>query len=505
MSDTIAALATPAGRSGIGVIRLSGNNSHAYAARLCNEPTLELPPRHAALKTLVDIETGEPIDEAVLLYFKGPNSFTGEDVVEISCHGSPTLLRQVIDACLRLGARMAEAGEFTLRALANGRMNLEQAEAVRDLIDARTAESARQAVRQLRGEFSNRLQPIKDKLLDTIVVLESALEFVEDDLPASQTDRLRDDLSGIAVEIGRIASTFKAGRLLREGLKVTLAGRPNVGKSSLFNALLGMDRAIVTEIAGTTRDHINEDLSIDGVPISLMDTAGLRDTTDTVESIGVERSRRAVADADLVIVVIDAAEPLESEDIGIIESVRGIQAIIAVNKIDKIDEAGLDGLLDTIREIGDRSLDALLNSETTTVHARPLIPVSAKTGAGLDRLRAAFIDPFITAAAVNIEAANSGESSVSLRSTATGRAGSAAFGTVSADTGFLVTDARHHDLLIRAREEVLNSISLLDQNASEELTLVGLHNALRFLGQITGETTPEDMLTRIFSTFCIGK
>lgn len=458
VSQTIVALATANGRSGIGVIRLSGPDAVAIVGRLSSSDKFDLAPRTATLRTLTDLETGEPLDEAIITWFKSPNSFTGEDVIEISCHGSPVLLRQVIDACLQLGARLAEPGEFTLRALASGRMDLAEAEAVRDLIDARTSASARQAVRQMRGEFSNRLQPIKDELLDVIVVLESALEFVEDDLPATQTERLRTNLEQIAGDIGEMAATFKAGRLLREGLKVTLAGRPNVGKSSLFNALLGTERAIVTEIAGTTRDQINEGFVVHGIPVVLTDTAGLRETTDTVESIGVERSRRAMADADLVIVVIDASDVSPDEDAQVLESISELPHVVAINKVDKI--VSVDETVDRIRRIVQNE-----NGE--------IVPVSAKTGAGLDQLKHAIVHPFI---------AHEG-----------------------GDGGFLVTDARHHDLLTRSRDEILSSLELLDQKASEELTLIGLHNALRYLGQITGETTTEDMLTRIFSTFCIGK
>lgn len=458
--QTIVALATPTGRSGIGVIRLSGPGAVEIAGRLCSEENYQPSPRHASLKTLKDLETGEPIDEAVVTYFKTPNSFTGEDVVEISCHGSPVLLRQVIDACLKLGARMAEPGEFTLRTLANGRMDLSEAEAIRDLIDARTTASARQAVRQMRGEFSDRLTPIKDRLLDAIVVLESALEFVEDDLPETQTARLREQLSVLAEEIGAMAATFNAGRLLREGLKVTLAGRPNVGKSSLFNALLGTERAIVTEIAGTTRDQINESFVVHGIPVVLTDTAGLRETTDVVESIGVERSRMAVADADLVLVVFDASESLASEDLLILESVKELSHVIVLNKIDIINPLNVDTIDRIVSEVSAR----------TTAE---IVRVSAKTGSGIDELKEAVSHPFLSE--------------------------------TTTDNGFLVTDARHHDLLARSRDEILSSIVLLDRNASEELTLIGLHNALRYLGQITGETTTEDMLTRIFSTFCIGK
>ncbi len=444
MSGTIVALATPVGRSGIGVIRLSGPDSLTITRALTRDS--DLTPRIARLKQLCDPQTGDVIDEALLTYFRSPNSFTGEDVVEISCHGSPVLIRQVIDICLALGARMAEPGEFTLRALANGRVDLAEAEAIRDLIDAQTTSATRQAVRQMRGEFSHMLQPIKDDLLNVIVVLESALEFVEDDLPLAQTENILAQLETLRLEIDKVAQTFKAGKLIREGLRVALVGKPNVGKSSLFNALLGTDRAIVTDIAGTTRDQLYEKFTIDGIPISLIDTAGLRETVDTVESIGVERSWRTMADADLIIVLLDASEPMTDEDRDILNGVADLNFIVVENKIDKTSQ----------HQIGD-----------------PGVRVSARTGEGLDELRRAIVEPF--------EPED------------------------MSDAGFLVTDARHHDLLVRARDEMENSAALLRQNTSEEIVLVGLHNALGYLGRITGETTTEDMLTRIFATFCIGK
>lgn len=454
MSDTIVALATPTGRSGIGVIRLSGGDSLEIAGRLAADVKFE--PRLAYVRQLKDPSSGDVIDEAVVTYFKAPNSFTGEDIVELSCHGSPVLLRQVIDICLANGARMAEAGEFTLRALSNGRMDLAEAEAVRDLIDAQTTASARQAIRQLRGEFSKQLQPLKDDLLNVIVVLESALEFVEDDLPEAQLSDVRARLTAIAEATEKIAETFTAGRLIREGLKVALVGRPNVGKSSLFNALLGSDRAIVTEIAGTTRDQIHERISVDGIPVSLIDTAGLRETIDIVESIGVERSKAIMADADIVVVMIDASEDLTTEDLEILSGVSEIEHIVVLNKIDKADAAHIE------------DVRMQLNGHGSTV-----IALSAKTGEGIDMLQRSIIEPF------------------SPQDIST--------------SGFLVTDARHHDLLTRAAEEIRTSISQLDEKLSEEIVLIGLHNALRYLGEITGETTTEDMLTRIFSTFCIGK
>ncbi len=462
--DTIVALSTPIGRSGVGVIRLSGDRALEITRRLVRDDRYSPEPRQTTLKKIHDVESGSMmsgvIDQALITYFKTPHSFTGEDVIEISCHGSPVLLRQIIDICLKLDARMAEPGEFTLRALANGRMNLSQAEAVRDLIDAHTVSSARQAMRQLRGELSNELQPLKDALLESIVVLESALEFVEDDLPEVQAENVKQRLFAVADGIGAMADTFSAGKLLREGLKIALVGRPNVGKSSLFNALLGHDRAIVTEIAGTTRDQLHEKFTIENIPISLIDTAGLRETTDMVESIGVERSKRTIADADLVIVVLDGSQELTAEDIDIIKSEAEQNKIVLINKTDLISAEDTKQAAEKIR--------SMINSLQLTI-----VEVSAKTGAGLDELGRAMIEPF-------------------------------SLGNAEGD-GFLISDARHHDLLLRAKTEIENSIGLMEQKTSEEITLVGLHNALRYLGEITGETTTEDMLTRIFSTFCIGK
>ncbi|CAN5725854.1 tRNA uridine-5-carboxymethylaminomethyl(34) synthesis GTPase MnmE [soil metagenome] len=428
---------------------MSGAGSLEIVRKLVHDEKFSPKPRFAALKKIYDLETSEILDETIITYFQASNSFTGEDVIEISCHGSPVILRQIIDFCLKLDARMADAGEFSLRALANGRMNLSQAEAIRDLIDAQSIASARQSVRQLRGELSNQLQPLKDDLLDIIVVLESTLEFVEDDLPDFQMEIIKEKLLKIADQTGNMASTFQAGKLLREGIKVALVGRPNVGKSSLFNALLGHERAIVTEIAGTTRDQLHERFTINNIPISLIDTAGLRETSDTVESIGVERSKRAMADADLIVVLLDGSENLTVEDKEIFAQIEDLPHLIAVNKND----------------LGQSKIE--LNGNSNVLH------ISAKTGEGLEELQKAIIEPF------------------SLQEID--------------DTGFLISDARHNDLLLRAKSEIETSLHLIDEKMSEEIILIGLHNALRYLGQITGETTTEDMLTRIFSTFCIGK
>ncbi len=449
MSDTIVALATPPGRSGIGVIRLSGIRSVEIVRRLINQKDFNPKSRFAYLRKIFDVETGDVLDEAVILYFQSPKSFTGENIIEISCHGSPVVLRRLIDFCLKLDARLAEPGEFSLRALANGRINLSQAEAIRDLIDSQTLSAVKQSVRQLQGEVSNQLQPIKDGLLEIIVILESALEFVEDDLPDFQIEQITGKLEIVSRNVGKIASTYQSGKLLREGLSVAVVGRPNVGKSSLFNALLGQDRSIVTDIAGTTRDQINEKISINGIPISLIDTAGLRETVDLVESLGVERAKRTMADADMIVVLVDGSNEISNEDLSLINQVKNVNHLIAVNKSD-LQQAEFD-----LKEF--KSLK-----------------ISAKTGDGLDLLRKGIIAPFTETS-------------------------------FNDSSDFLISDARHYDLLIRVNSEIVSSVSLLRQKLSEEIVLIGLHNAINYLGQITGETTTEDILTQVFSTFCIGK
>ena len=451
--DTIVALSTPPGRSGIGIIRLSGPASLDYTRSLVRNPDFAPEPNLVTLKTLRDPDSGDALDQALVTYFKSPHSFTGEDVIELSCHGSPVLLLEVVDALLKLGARGADPGEFTLRALSNGRLGLSQAEAVRDLIDAQTNAAARQAARQLGGELSSRLQPTKDSLVEIIVRLESSLEFVEDDLPALALEKLRLQLEDLIHNLETLARSFHSGRLLKDGLKVTLAGRPNVGKSSVFNRLLTSDRAIVTDIPGTTRDSLSELLNLEGVPVLLTDTAGVRTAEDQIEHFGIERTRQAMADADLVVVVIDGSRPLSHEDESLLAELPERSYLIALNKSDleNFNPATLNG---------------------SARGAEP-IPVSAKTGAGFGELRRAILAPFTSGGFQN--------------------------------TDFLITNARHSDLLRRAADSLRASRTAIDAGASEDLILVGLYDALRFLGEITGETTPEDVLSQIFATFCIGK
>ena len=453
-TDTIVALSTPPGRSGIGVIRISGGDSLKILRTLISAESFNPQPNLLSLKSLRDPSTSETLDEALVCFFKAPHSFTGEDVVELHCHGSPVLLRTVIDLILKLGARMADAGEFSLRAVTHGRLKLTEAEAIRDLIDAQTQTALHQATRQLKGEISHRLQPAKEHLLELIVRLESSLEFVEDDLPAIQREHVIESLADLGRDLSHLRGTFAAGKLLREGLKVAFVGRPNVGKSSLFNSLIGHARAIVTDIPGTTRDTLTESIGVDGVPVVLIDTAGLRTSSDEIESMGVERARREAADADLLIVVVDGSDHLHEQDRAVLDEVSQVCHIVALNKSDLPSFS-----------------PAILRHPS--VNCSAVVSVSAKTEVGLESLRAAILRPF-------------------------------AKGDTQSD-GLLITNARHHDLLVGAIDAISSSAQLLEQRASEEIVLVGLHNALRCLDQITGETTTEEILGQIFSTFCIGK
>lgn len=449
--DTIVAIATPSGRSAISVIRLSGPRSVEILRSLVGDELFTPEPNHVVLKKITGA-TGDVLDYALVSFFAAPHSFTGEDIVEISCHGSPVVVRQILDLTQMFDARLAGPGEFTLRACQNGKMDLSEAEAIRDLINARTSAAARQATRQLSGELSNALLPCKQQLISVIVTLESALEFVEDDLPQVQLSEMQSRLVEVQLKIHELADTYSTGQLLRDGIKVAIVGRPNVGKSSLFNRLLRLDRAIVTDIPGTTRDSLTESINLNGIPVALTDTAGIRKTGDKIEAIGVERTHRAIADADLLLVVVDGSTELLPEDLGILTQAATSSHIVLVNKSDLVQQSDI--------EIG-------IGASTKAIH------LSALTGEGLTALTAAILEPF---GRVDWE-----------------------------DAGLLITDSRHYDLLRRAEISIGEAIALMKEHAGEEIVLVGLHSGLKFLDEITGETTTEDLLSEIFSTFCIGK
>ncbi len=450
--DTIVAISTPAGRGGIGVVRLSGPSALAAANsifRAHSSAPLDSP-NLARLGRVIDPTTGDTLDTAILTYFKAPHSYTGEDVVELSCHGSPVILGRVLEVLAASGARIAEPGEFTMRAFLNRRIDLAQAQAVRDLIDAQSRFQASLATRQMEGALSKRLAPLKDLLVEVIVQIESSVEFVEDDISIEAHQQLIEKLNSVIDGCARIADSFSFGRYVREGFDLAIVGKPNVGKSSVFNRLVGGDRAIVTDIPGTTRDALYERTSIDGVPVRLIDTAGIRETTDVVERIGIDRSRRAIADADVVLLVLDASAPLSEDDSRLLAEVSATSRIILLNKSDLPDCIVYSG--------GDETA----------------LPVSALTGSGFDSL---------------IE-------SIFRRLTGAG--------SIERDD-VMITDSRQHAAIKRAVERLEHAIALLSGGELEEVVLLQLRGSLGAIGEVTGETLTEDILGQIFSTFCIGK
>lgn len=453
--DTIAAISTPPGRGGIGVVRVSGPGSFEIAGAIFKPQSGAHPgePNRAQFGRIIDPTAAEVIDEAVVTYFKAPHSYTGEDVVEISCHGSPIILRRVLQVAIDRGARIAEPGEFTFRAFFNKRIDLAQAQAVRDVINAQTDYQARVATKQLEGELSKRLAPLKDALIEVIVHLESSVEFVEEDISPEAVSTLLAKLDRVIDGLEAIAGSFTFGKYLKEGFELAIVGRPNVGKSSIFNRLIGRDRAIVTELPGTTRDALYETTSINGVPVRLIDTAGIRETVDVVESIGITRSRTAIADADISLLILDASELLTEDDISLMNHVSRERRIIVFNKID---------------------LPQMLSVESLSLDGGDVISISALTGEGFRSVTEKIF---------------------------TRLAGDAA----AERDGLMLTDARQHAAVRKAIEELCDARDLMSRRELEEIVLLRFRAALTVLGEITGETFTEDILSQIFSTFCIGK
>jgi tRNA modification GTPase len=444
--DTIVAISTPPGRGGIGVVRLSGPHSREIAGSLLTHPP-DWQPRHAHLAGLAGIE-GETVDHVVATWFQAPASYTAEDVVEISCHGAPVILRHAVERACAGGARLAEPGEFTLRAFLNGKIDLPQAEAVRDLIDSVTLYQARVAARQAEGSLSRRLAPLKNQLLELIALLEAGIDFAEDDISVAPDQEILRRIEPIAGELQRLIQSFAYGRLVHEGAALAIVGRPNVGKSSLFNRLLDQDRAIVTDIAGTTRDLVSETAALGGIPVRFVDTAGIREGENLVEKLGIERSYAAMADADLTIVVLDLSLPLEADDERILEKAREQgRYLVAGNKCD---------------------LPAQATPEVEN------IPVSALTGEGIEALRARILESFSPSAGFDMEG------------------------------GFL-TSLRHAQLLEECLEAMNHGREAVKNGLPHEMLLIDFYAALAPLDAVTGRTTADDILNRIFSTFCIGK
>src|SRR6266704_3030148 len=344
--ETVVAISTPLGRSGIGVVRISGAEAAALALRFFrphSAPVLEH--RTASVGTWLD-SRGDKIDEVIVTFFRAPHSYTGENVVEISGHGSPLALKRIVESCRSIGARIAQPGEFTLRAVAHGKLDLVQAEAIRDFIEAQTQQQAKIAMRQMEGSMAKRLRPIKERLLNIIAHLEAGIDFAEDDVDVPANAAIAESVRPLAADLRRLEETFDYGRMLNQGLRLAILGKPNVGKSSLFNRLVAADRAIVTEIPGTTRDVLTETINMDGVPLRFADTAGVRQTADRIERIGVMRTFETLSEADLALVVLDGAAVLNDDDRQVLEKASRIPYLVIVNKTDlpqMIDDSALDG------------------------------------------------------------------------------------------------------------------------------------------------------------------
>jgi tRNA modification GTPase len=429
-------------------VRISGDSARAVASKLVRVPDGgDWIPRHATLAELVD-DHGAVVDQVVATWFAAPRSYTAEDVVEIACHGAPVVLRFCVEQACRHGARLAEPGEFTLRAFVHGRIDLPQAEAVRDLIDATTLYQARVAARQVEGSVARLLAPLKTQLLELIALLEAGIDFAEDDISVAPATEILRRLEPLTAGVERLVQSFTYGRLVHDGVSLAIVGRPNVGKSSLFNRLLEQDRAIVTDIPGTTRDLVSETVSLAGVPIRFVDTAGIRPGSDLVESLGIERSLQAMADADLTLVVIDRSTPLTAGDEEILQraTAQGRHIVVA-NKADLPAKA-------------DAPQDA--------------VPVSAATGEGLDQLREAVLKAIGHAAQAEHEFA-------------------------------FITSLRQEQLLAECAGALRSARLAVEEHIPHEMLLLDLYGALHPLDAITGKTTADDILNRIFSTFCIGK
>lgn len=455
LDDTIAAIATSIGQSGVGIIKLSGPEAYPIARQLFHSARgkTDFKPYHLHYGHIIEPDSGAIVDETLVAYMPKPYSYTRQDVIEIQVHGGSVPLRRILQLTLSLGARPAEPGEMTLRAFLNGRLDLAQAEAVLDVIEAKTEAALRVATEQLSGSLSAQVSQVRRELLDTLAFLEASIDFVEDEIP------LQDVVGPLITVCGRLEKLLKSadqGLIYRQGVRAAIVGRPNVGKSSLLNALLRGDRAIVTSIPGTTRDTLEETANIGGIPLVLVDTAGIRsETTDEVERLGVERSRAALARADIALMVIDGSQSLEPGDWEIGNLVESKPVLVAVNKNDL-----------PVAQDQAASLDFLPGARR--------IPLSALTGEGIEALEEAIIE-LITGGSVTL-----------------------------ADTP-LVSNPRHKALLQRALSHTQAAIEAQQVNLSPDLVSIDVRAAVDALGEITGETATEDLLDTIFSKFCIGK
>ena len=458
MDDTISAIATALGEGAIGIVRISGPNSLAMAEKMFftkDGRTLSAYESRRMVYGHVEDNTGNTVDEALCVFMPGPHSYTGEDVVEIQCHGGIQSLKTILGLTFAKGARPAEPGEFTKRAFLNGRMDLAQAEAVMDIINARSNEALKLAIRQQKGQLSTEIRHIRDALKDVVVHLEAVIDYPEEDIEDVTFDEVKNCIITGLASVNNLLSRAHTGKIMREGLLTAIVGRPNVGKSSLLNCLLREERAIVSEIPGTTRDIIQEQMLIEGIPLVLADTAGIRKTDDFVESIGVEKTKEILAASELAVVVLDGSEPLRIEDKEILSSIEGREHVIIVNKVD------LPCLLD---------LEAL----KAKFGPRNVLTLSVKSTKGVDAF-VQWLKNFVYGAGGTVE------------------------------KGAFVQNVRHEKLLSTTRESLNDALIAAEKHIPYDCIVIDLRNAIDQLGAITGETVQDEIINEIFARFCLGK
>jgi tRNA modification GTPase len=456
--DTICAIATPIGEGGVAIIRISGENALDIASKIF-KPKNDYDIRNMKTYTMkygniIDLEKNEIIDEVILSYMKSPSSYTGENVVEINCHGGVVSTNSVLNEIIKAGARLAEPGEFTKRAFLNGRIDLSQAEAVMDIITAKTELSMKSAMMQRNGALSMEIEELRKYLLNVLALIEYAVDFTEDDedvIDDNLISQVKEGIEKTNLKIKDLLSNADEGKIIRDGLNIVIVGKPNVGKSSLLNALLKEKRAIVTDVPGTTRDVIEEYLNLDGIPIRITDTAGIRETEDVVERIGVEKSKEKIEEADLIILMLDTSREIDEEDKAIIDKIKDRKYIVLLNKID---------------------LEMKISQEIISDFNNK-IDVSAKTGKGLDDLKDMIKDLFFN-------------------------------GEINSES-LIVSNTRHKQALYRAMENCETAIGRVNANEYLDLISIYITAAMKALGEITGNELEEDLLNKIFSEFCVGK
>ncbi len=454
--DTIAAIATSIGEGGISIIRVSGDKSLDIIDSIFlgknNKKLQDFKSYTMRYGHIIDKE-GSKLDEVIVSYMKGPKSFTAEDTIEINCHGGVVGTNRILQEVISAGARMAQPGEFTKRAFLNGRIDLSEAEAVMDIITSKTELSMKSALMQSEGSISREIRMLRNKLLSVIANIEVTVDYPEEDIEEVTSEMVSVDVVSIISEIDILLSTADEGKILREGLSTVIVGKPNVGKSSLLNALVKEKRAIVTDVPGTTRDAIEEYISIEGIPVKIVDTAGIRETEDIVEKIGVQTSKDKIDEADLVILLLDSSNKLSQEDLEIIEYIKEKKYIVLLNKSD------LGGKIE--------------ESELKDLKSKYITNISAKTGEGLNQLKEHIKDLFFN-------------------------------GEIKTE-GVFVTNIRHKQALIRAKENLVSSLNALENTYAIDLASIDIRNAWMNLGEITGEALEEDIIHKIFSEFCLGK